>query len=389
MSLLILSFIIFLLFLSLIVGLMLKKKNIHLWIGSWIIKDWKETTKEPIHIVFCFADHFEPQWSRPSRQVESERVDRWLNDYSKLAKKHVDSDGRHPIHSFFYPEEEYRKEHLDKLQALCKQGVAEIEIHLHHDDDTEQALRKKLGSFIEVLSQQHGALAKSESTGKSVFGFIHGDWALDNSCQDGRCCGINNELVILREMGCYADFTLPSAPSDTQTSKINSIYYAKDDINKPKSHNTGQDVCVNGKKWGDLMIIQGPLALNWTNRKTGVFPRIENSDISKASPPTEGRVDQWIDTGIHVKGRPEWVFVKSHAHGAGEQDMDVLLGQPMEDMFSYLEEQYCDNEKYFLHYASAREMFNIIKAAEAGEDGDPHQFRDYILKPPENRQSGV
>jgi hypothetical protein len=61
----------------------------------------------------------------------------------------------------------------------------------------------------------------------------------------------------------------------------------------------------------------------------------------------------------------------------------------MEDMFSYLEEQYCDNKKYFLHYASAREMFNIIKAAEAGEDGDPHQFRDYILKPPENRQSGV
>jgi hypothetical protein len=34
-------------------------------------------------------------------------------------------------------------------------------------------------------------------------------------------------------------------------------------------------------------------------------------------------------------------------------------------------------------------MFNIIKAAEAGEDGNPHQFRDYILKPPENRQSGV
>ena len=217
---------------------MFKKKNIHLWIGSWIIKDWKETTKEPIHIVLCFADHFEPQWNRPSRQVESERVNRWLNDYSKLAKKHVDSDGCHPIHSFFYPEEEYRKEHLDKLQALCKQGVAEIEILLHHDDDTEQALRKKLGGFIEVLSQQHGALAKSEFTGKSVFGFIHGDWALDNSCQDGRCCGINNELVILREMGCYADFTLPSAPSDTQTSKINSIYYAKDDINKPKSHNT-------------------------------------------------------------------------------------------------------------------------------------------------------
>jgi len=374
---------------GMVVGAEVRKKNIHQWIKSWIRKAWKGSTNKPTHILFCFADHFEPQWGNPPREIEDRRVDRWCKEYLKIAKKHVDSDGSNPIHSFFYPEEEYRKAHLDKLQGLCTFGVAEIEIHLHHHNDTEQGLREKLSRFIKVLSQQHGALSKSTVNGNPVFGFIHGDWALDNSRRDGRCCGVNNELVILREMGCYADFTLPSAPSDTQTAKINSIYYAKDDENKSKSHNTGCDLFVGGKEWGDLMLIQGPLGLNWKNRKWGIFPRIENSDISKASPPTNDRIDQWIDMGIHVKGKPEWVFVKIHAHGAGEDDMDVLLGQPMENMFSYLENNYCNTNQYFLHYVSAREMYNIAKAAEAGEKGSPNKYRDYILVPPENRKNGV
>ena len=54
------------------------------------------------------------------------------------------------------------------------------------------------------------------ATGELRFAFIHGNWSLDNSRPDGRWCGLNNELILLRELGCYADFTLPSAPSDTQ-----------------------------------------------------------------------------------------------------------------------------------------------------------------------------
>jgi len=389
MSILISVSIILFLIIGAFIGVEVQRKNLLIWIRSWVSKSWKETHSKPTHILFCFADHFEPQWEKPSYHTEVKRVDRWCKDYLSIAQRHIDSDGRHPIHSFFYPQEEYRKEHLDKLQVLCMKGVAEIEIHLHHHNDNEKSLREKLSRFVETLSQHHGALATNDSTEKPAFGFIHGDWALDNSRKDGSCCGINNELIILKEMGCYADFTLPSAPSDTQTSKINSIYYAKDDPERPKSHNRGRDVSVDGEEWGDLMIIQGPLGLNWKNRKWGILPRIENSDISKASPPTNQRIDQWIDVGVHVKGRPEWVFVKVHAHGAGEQDMDILLGPPMDNMFSYLEKTYCDNKRKFLHYVSAREMYNIAKAAEAGVEGDPNEFRDYILSPPENCVTGA
>ncbi|MFC1831685.1 hypothetical protein ACFL0S_06655 [Thermodesulfobacteriota bacterium] len=39
---------------------------------------------------------------------------------------------------------------------------------------------------------------------------------MDNLRPPGRWCGVNNEIDILHEMGCYADFTLLSVPSDTQ-----------------------------------------------------------------------------------------------------------------------------------------------------------------------------
>ena len=63
--------------------------------------------------------------------------------------------------------------------------------------------------------------------------------------------------------------------------------------------------------------------------------------------------------------------------------METLLGQPTNDMYNYLEEKYNDGRNYVLHYVSAREMYNIAVAAEAGEQGNPDQFRDYLIpKPP-------
>ena len=126
---------------------------------------------------------------------------------------------------------------------------------------------------------KYGALVTSNSDPKHVYGFIHGNWSLDNSRRDGRWCGVNNELEILAETGCYADFTMPSAPSETQSKKVNSIYYALDDPDRPKSYNTGIDVEVNKKPSGDLMIIRGTLCLNWRRRKAFILPRIENSNV--------------------------------------------------------------------------------------------------------------
>jgi hypothetical protein len=373
------------------VWLEVRRKHIDVWLGAWLRQRRPAVAADagPVHVMFCFVDHFEPKWGRPQRPVEDERVRTWCERYRQLASRHVDADGVHPQHSFFYPEEEYEKEHLDALATLCSQGFGEIEVHLHHDHDTADGLREKINRFGRILHERHGALVPDpKHPERLAFGFIHGNWALDNSRHDGRWCGVNNEIQVLAELGCYADFTMPSAPSDTQTPKINSIYYATDDPQRPRSHDTGVDVEAGRPASGDLMLIQGPLALNWRDRKWGLMPRTENADVRASSPPSPQRTDLWVQQHIHVRGRPEWLFIKVHTHGAQERDMDSLLGAPAQAMYADLGQRYNDGQRHVLHYVSAREMYNIVKAAEAGEKGNPHQYRDYFLPPPKSSRAG-
>jgi hypothetical protein len=371
----------------------LRLRRVDIWWRDYLrhLRERAQTvaSSSTTHVMFCFVDHFEPRWNKPGYATEFERVKRWSVQYPKLSAGHRDADGKAPQHTFFYPSEEYEPEHLDVLANLCARGYGEIEIHLHHDRDTEAGLRANLGEFLNRLVTSHDALPLDGVTGKPMWSFIHGNWALDNSREDGRWCGVNNELQVLKDMGCYADFTLPSAPSDTQTSTVNSIYYATDEPHMPKSHNKGVRVYAGGKPVGDLMIIQGPLTFLWKLKGIVPIPGIESGDIRTSSPPTKARVDAWVKTGIHVKGKPDWIFVKVHTHGAQERDMDTLLGVPAGEMFSYLEREYNDGDKYALHYVTAREMYNIVRAAEAGMAGGPGEYRDFVVPRPGYKFSNV
>ncbi|MEN1957275.1 right-handed parallel beta-helix repeat-containing protein [Luteimonas changyuni] len=379
-----------LLFAGAVTAYLLHRRNVAGWLFSWLRQDWRAPVPEGTtrHLLFCFVDHYEPGWGQPGHERECERVARWQRDLPRLCEGHRDADGRPPVHSFFFPGDEYRPEHIDSLVELCRMGLGEIEIHLHHHDDTEATLRAKLADFADTLASRHDALPRDPVTGQPRWAFIHGDWALDNSHPSGNHCGVDNELTVLREEGCYADFTFPAAPDPCQPRTINRIYRATDDPLKPKSHDTGERVRVGGKSDGDLMIIQGPLGLRWKSRKFGLLPRIENSDIRAVAPPSRDRIDAWVQTGIHVEGRPEWTFVKIHTHGAEDCDMDTLLGAPMDQAYDYLESRYNDGQKWKLHYVSAREMYNIVRAAEDGLAGDPNRCRDYEVPRPGYRAAG-
>jgi hypothetical protein len=377
--------------LSVAAGLLLlevRRRHMSRWLGAWLRGEWRPTraVEGTRHLMFCFVDHFEPRWNKASLDVERHRVRRWQEEYPRLCSRHRDADGRPPVHTFFFPEEEYRPEHIEALVGLCRAGLGEIEVHLHHDNDTGPNLRRTLDRFTRTLADEFGALPVDPRTGRPAWAFVHGNWCLDNSRPDGRMCGVNDEITILRDAGCYADFTFPSAPDASQPSTINQIYYATDDPDRPNSHDRGQRVRAGGGTSGDLMIVQGPLGLQWRNRKFGLVPRIENADIRRTSPPTDQRIDAWVRTGIHVEGRPDWVFVKIHTHGTQDSDIDVLLGDPMDRAFSYLESRYNDGERWKLHYVSAREAYNIVKAAEAGHDGDPGRYRDFLIPRPSYRR---
>ena len=332
------------------------------------------------HILFTICDHYEPFYSKVDHKTAYSRVKKWIDCYQPIAEKHKDTFGNHPKHCFFYPEEEYKKELLDLVSEICRNGYGETEIHLHHDNDTAENLRKKLLDFKNILSDVHGLLARDITTHQIQYGFIHGNWALDNSRPDGRWCGVNNEIAVLQETGCYADFTMPSAPSDTQTTIINSIYYAIGHPDKSKSHDTGIPAKAGTPNANGLLCIQGPLCPNMRSRKFGIFPRIENGCLASNSGVDRNRISLWKGCNVHIHDRPDIVFIKLYCHGLKEKDMEFFFDKGgLDALYSNLERLSSENGN-FLHYVSARNMFNIVKGLEENKDAQPQDLYDFRLR---------
>lgn len=322
------------------------------------------------HVIFICVDHYEP--GRGDKGVANNRD--WLKQYRDLADRHRDSYGRKPQHTWFYAYDHRNDGVMRDLARAVHEGYGEIEFHWHHGNDTNETLRNKLAEALTWFNS-YGAMVAEE--GKVSFGFIHGNWALDNSGKREHC-GVNWELDILKQGGCYADFTFPALGNVAQPQKINSIYYARDN-DQAKSYETGQEAAV-GRRGDGLMIFQGPLGIRF-NRQL-----FECGAVETDYEPTPARVDDWIARKIGVKGRPEWIFVKVYTHGI--QGSQVFFSQDTDRMFNYLEEKY-GRDRYRLHYVTAREAYNIVRAAEDGQAGDPDQYRNYQIGEPLNKRKRV
>ena len=67
---------------------------------------------------------------------------------------------------------------------------------------------------------------------------------------------------------------MPSVAYDSQSRLVNRIYFAIDDPRRPASHLTGPLATAGGGvPAGGLLMIPGPLALNWSQRVAGVLPK--------------------------------------------------------------------------------------------------------------------
>lgn len=361
---------------SFFVARTVRRKNVDI-IFAADLRRRKEAYDGTRHVFFCVTDHFEPFWHNNDETLAKERVTRWCTNYPKLVDRFRDNGGRPPRHAFFYPQEEYVPEYLDMLAGLQRAGFGEVEIHLHHDNDTAEGLREKLLLFKSVLHTQHGLLHVDPSSGDPVYAFIHGNWTLNDSGADGRYCGVKDELVVLKETGCYADFTYPSAPHPTQPPIINSIYYAKNIPGRARSHFKGTAAAYKKSPEGDLLLFQGPLALNWGQRRRGLFPAVENGDITGKNPPTRDRIDLWVETAVSVRRWPRWVFIKAYTHGAQEQNAGLLLSRRGADLYEYLVSRYNDGRRFVLHFSTPWEMYRCVKALERGDGEAIRQIESF------------
>ncbi|MBS1119458.1 MAG: hypothetical protein H6Q90_1686 [Deltaproteobacteria bacterium] len=359
----------------------LRKKNLHTWLPDYarhlVSRARQARSSGPKHILFALCDHYEPLWAGAPDRVGFARVDAWAERYPALGRFR-DSDGRPPRHGWFFPGEEYRPHFLDQLGALASAGFGEVEFHLHHDGDTAASLAPRIAHHLDMFAE-HGHLSrhpKPTSKQRYQWAFIHGNWSLANGRPDGKWCGVDDELLMLHELGCYVDLTFPSAPDPCQPNKVNQIYWPVGDLSKRRSYEHGEPARVGAHHDDRILMITGPLAL----ARKGHGIRLENGAITGDDPPTAARVASWIDQGIHVAGRPEWIFVKVHTHGAIEKTAASLLGDGGHLLHEALAGYMRDG--HALHYVTAREMFNVARAAMDGKTGDPNAYFDHVVPPP-------
>jgi hypothetical protein len=341
---------------------------------------------EKKHVIFVVANHFEPSWKKNGLHDWDAQLRR-LDEYHEMARATGeavrDADGTKFRHTNFYPAEQYEPRLLEKMAEMQAEGLGDVEIHLHHGiekPDTAENLRKSLVEFRDVLAERHKCLSRLDGAGEPMYAFVHGNLALANSC-NGKFCGVDEEMQILQETGCYVDMTLPSAPDETQVPVINQIYECGLPLNEKAPHRKGSRVGVYGNQPRLPLIFQGPLIFNWTRRIKGLpVPRLDDGALTANQPMNLARLNRWLSADVTVEGKSNWVFVKLYCHGFFDYDQSACIGEDARRFFGEVVENGERTGKYKVHFATAREAFNMVAAAIEGKKGTPNDFRNYRLR---------
>ena len=337
----------------------------------------------PQHIIMLVANHFEPSWGdEKDLSAQQAKLEEWCVMAEKIGDAVRDYEGAAFRHTMFYPAEEYHPPLLRRMAELQAAEFGEVEVHLHHGvekPDTAENLRRVLTQFRDALAEEHRLLSRMDGEGSPMYAFVHGNLALANSA-GGRCCGVDSEMQILAETGCYADFTLPSAPDQSQVPRLNAVYTCGHRLDKAVPHRSGPSLRV-GERPPLPLIFTGPLIFNWRRRIHGLpVPRLDDGCLVGHYPLDLARFNDWRNARIGVMGRPEWIFIKLYCHGFFKQDQPAMIGEPMRRFLETVLELGEQTGAFRVHFTTAREAFNIALAATEGLDGDPGQYRDYRLQ---------
>jgi hypothetical protein len=348
----------------------------------------KSAVRGPVHVMFVLADHFEPAidpedgQKRVPRSEQERRLEWWAREYPKVVDGWRDPDGRPLVHTYFYPAEQYDEGLIEMLADHCHAGWGEVEVHLHHGfsrPDTAENTRRVLTEFRDRLAFRHRCLAVEEGSTNPGYAFVHGNFALANSAA-GRFCGVDSEMQILAETGCYADLTMPSGFwHPAQIEKINSVYECALPLDQAAPHRKGHDLSSGRAPRVFPLIVQGPLVTDLRCSLRSARPVFENGGITGAKAPTMRRFSLWKQAQVHVLGRPDWLFIKLHCHGMNPTQKDTVIGDSFRNFLAALVGGAADR-KETLHFVTAREMTNILLAACDGREGNPGDYRDYRFK---------
>lgn len=341
---------------------------------------------EKQHVIITVANHFEPGWSKSGfldKKTQLVRLNEYRKKFIEGAGSVYDTDGRRFRHTNFYPAEQYDRDLLEIMADMQAEDLGDVEVHLHHEGDgpdTAENTERTIVTFRDILAERHRCLSRFEGSDTPRYAFVHGNLALANSC-GGRYCGVDNEMQILQDTGCYADMTLPSAPDESQVPMMNQIYQCGGPFDQAAPHRSGTRLSVGRKDPVLPIIFTGPLVLNWMRRVKGVpFPRIDDGALAENQTLDAARFRRWRSANVTVDGRSEWVFIKLYCHGFFDYDQSASIGEDAKRFFSELMEASASGSGPTIHFATAREAVNMVFAATDGKSGDPNEYRDYRLR---------
>lgn len=338
------------------------------WFPSYLQQQLssENSSTEIEHLMFIVVDHYEPGFGQEEAVIAN---DKWLLDYEKAVVGKRDSYGNRFVYNWFYPFDQRNDRVLMRLQQQVAQGAGEVEFHWHKPCLTAKEYNVQLQEAV-AWFKEFGAFQGEDEI--SRFAFIAGNWDLDNAL--GTDCGIENEISQLSQAGGYMDMTYSTLGSPAQPKNmINQIYYVEDTA-QARSYEQGTRIKV-----GDVvpenpfMMFQGPISFHWDIS-------FEYGALESYALPSLKRIKRWIDSHIHVENKPQWSFVKLYSHGIQSPDIVKHYLGPMLDELK----AETARRNIQLHYVSAREAYNIVRAAGAGMEGDPELYRDFIYAAPGN-----
>lgn len=328
------------------------------WLGSYLFDPAPRIHRDrPLDICFVFVDRFVPAGD-PAAQLEAVR--NWQKAYGDLLEGHADSRGRCPKHTWFIEPSQLGPEAREQMAHWPERSWGEIEFLF---DPSKQGgaeeLRESIGREAELLREM-GACPQGR------FVAARGGAALTGGLQA-------EEVAELLHAGCQADLSFPALGSPAQPANVNRIL----DLHT-HSGEVVFDVARadNSPPAESLLLLPGPTHIGLT---LGVF---DGGTIGPGDPPYIWRIYHWLAAHVHLPGRPNWVFFVIHGSTASDPSRRMLLGKPLDRLWTAMEERF-KSPGHRLHYVTAREAVNIARAAQAGRDGNPSDYRDFRTPPPE------
>jgi len=104
-------------------------RHAEIWLAPYLKGRFTKAVRgvKPKRAWVAITDHYEPLGMGASHETALGQVSRWRDKWPRIADDAPrDASEQCPQYSFFYPQEEYRREILDGIAEIVRLGVGDL-----------------------------------------------------------------------------------------------------------------------------------------------------------------------------------------------------------------------------------------------------------------------